>query len=102
MIRFITVLTLVVLCVGFIATSAVATPPHSGYGTVVAPPGNTTFAVLRVLAQWVIGSQRLSVFTVHSCVNGVKVFAVYSVWFNHFTRETTVQLDRSVVTGTCS
>lgn len=56
---------------------------------------------IKVIYQWAIGNQRMAVFTVDSCVNGQKTFAVFSVWYNHFTHETTVQLDGSVVTGTC-
>lgn len=62
------------------------------------------WAPIKVLAQWAIGNQRISVQTVETWVAvgpcWQKTFAVYSVWYNHFTYETTVQMDRSVVTET--
>jgi len=43
-----------VLCL-FSATFAFATPRYPGYGHVVAPPGNTTFARPVVRSTWYIG-----------------------------------------------
>lgn len=62
MIRKLLACAVVVLCVGVIAGSASAIEivnPNNGHRgpTVhaVVPPGNTTYAVARVLAEWVVG-----------------------------------------------
>lgn len=79
--------------VGLVATSAHA-------GKIVSYNPSYGFQP-RTLFQWAIGNQRLYVFTVESCVDGQRRFSVNSVWLNHFTGEVTVQVDRSVVVGSC-
>lgn len=56
---------------------------------------------IRTIAQWTFGIQRISSFTVESCVAGNKVFSLFDVTINHFTREVRVELVRSAVIGVC-
>lgn len=82
--------------VGLLATSAHAVGRYS-YNP-------TSFSPIRIIGQWAIGNQRVALTTTDNWrQNGPcweKVFTVYSVWYNHFTHETTVQIDGQVVTQT--